>query len=84
MEMLSGKTAIIAGASSGMGAATAQLFAAQGATVVLGARSAGALEKLAGEINAAGGKALAVPTDATDRDGRTGACGRGGGQLWQG
>ncbi len=68
MEMLSGKTAIIAGASSGMGAATAQLFAAQGATVVLGARSAGALEKLAGEINAAGGKALAVPTDATDRE----------------
>ena len=68
MEMLSGKIAIIAGASSGMGAATAQLFAAQGATVVLGARSAGALEKLAGEINAAGGKALAVPTDATDRE----------------
>ena len=67
MEMLSGKIAIIAGASSGMGAATAQLFAAQGATVVLGARSAGALEKLAGEINADGGKALAVPTDATDR-----------------
>ena len=67
MEILSGKIAIIAGASSGMGAATAQLFAAQGATVVLGARSAGALEKLEGEINAAGGKALAVPTDATDR-----------------
>jgi NADP-dependent 3-hydroxy acid dehydrogenase YdfG len=67
MEMLSGKIAIIAGASSGMGAATAQLFAAQGATVVLGARSAGALEKLEGEINAAGGKALAVPTDVTDR-----------------
>ena len=67
MEMLSGKIAIIAGASSGMGAATAQLFAAQGATVVLGARSAGALEKLEGEINTAGGKALAVPTDVTDR-----------------
>ena len=67
MEMLSGKIAIIAGASSGMVAATAQLFAAQGATVVLGARSAGALEKLEGEINAAGGSALAVPTDATDR-----------------
>ena len=67
MEMLSGKIAIIAGASSGMGAATAQLFAAQGATVVLGARSAGALEKLEGEINAAGGKALSVPTDVTDR-----------------
>ncbi len=67
MEMLSGKIAIIAGASSGMGAATAQLFAAQGATVVLGARSADVLEKLEGEINAAGGKALAVPTDVTDR-----------------
>ena len=67
MQLLDGKVAIIAGASSGMGAATARLFAAQGARVVLGARSADALAGLADEVNAAGGAALAVPTDATDR-----------------
>lgn len=67
MQLLDGTVAIIAGASSGMGAATARLFAAQGARVVLGARSADALAGLAAEVNAAGGAALAVPTDATDR-----------------
>lgn len=67
MQLLDGKVAIIAGASSGMGAATARLFAAQGAKVVLGARSAGTLKSLATEINAAGGDASAVATDATDR-----------------
>ena len=67
MQLLDGKVAIIAGASSGMGAATARLFAAQGARVVLGARSADVLAGLADEVNAAGGAALAVPTDATDR-----------------
>ena len=67
MQLLDGKVAIVAGASSGMGAATARLFAAQGAAVVLGARTAGALESLAAEINAAGGAAHPVPTDATDR-----------------
>ena len=36
MQLLDGKVAIVAGASSGMGAATARLFAAQGAAVVLG------------------------------------------------
>ncbi len=66
MQLLDKKIAIIAGASSGMGAATARLFAAQGAKVVLGARNAAALEGLAAEINAAGGTASAVPTDATD------------------
>ena len=40
MQLLDGKVAIIAGASSGMGAATARLFAAQGARVVLGALAA--------------------------------------------
>ncbi|MDE2840053.1 MAG: SDR family oxidoreductase [Chloroflexota bacterium] len=66
MQLLDGKVAIIAGASSGMGAATARLFAAQGAKVVLGARSADVLTGLADELNAAGGDTLAVPTDATD------------------
>jgi NADP-dependent 3-hydroxy acid dehydrogenase YdfG len=68
MKLLEGKIAVIAGASSGMGAATARLFAAQGAKVVLGARSATTLEGLANDINGSGGAAVAVPTDATDRD----------------
>ncbi len=67
MRLLEENVVIIAGASSGMGAATARLFAEQGATVVLGARNAAALAALAGEINEKGGAALAVPTDATDR-----------------
>lgn len=66
MQLLDNKVVIIAGASSGMGAATARLFAAQGARVVLGARSAIALGSLAEEINAACGSAYAIPTDATD------------------
>ena len=66
MQTLDGKVAIVAGASSGMGAATARLFAARGAAVVLGARSAEALQTVADEIQADGGNALAVPTDATD------------------
>ena len=67
MRLLDDKVAIIAGASSGMGAATARLFAAQGARVALGARSADALASLVDEIEAAGGTARAIPTDATDR-----------------
>lgn len=66
MQTLDGKVAIVAGASSGMGAATARLFAARGAAVVLGARSEDALQTVADEIQAAGGNALAVPTDATN------------------
>ena len=57
---LSGKTAMITGASRGIGAATARAFAAQGANVVLMARSREAIAELAGEI---GERALAVPVD---------------------
>jgi len=57
------QVAIVVGASSGMGRATAKTFAAAGARVVLAARSADKLEALAAEI---GGEALACPTDARD------------------
>ncbi|MEV0916098.1 SDR family oxidoreductase [Streptomyces sp. NPDC049967] len=64
---LAGRTAVITGAASGMGAATARLLAAQGVRVALLARRAERLEELAGKITADGGQALAVVTDVTDQ-----------------
>ncbi|MQA96120.1 MAG: SDR family oxidoreductase [Streptosporangiales bacterium] len=64
--LMSGKVALVAGASKGIGAVTAQAFAAAGAAVVIGARNLDALEAVAGEIKAAGGEALAVRTDVSD------------------
>jgi NAD(P)-dependent dehydrogenase (short-subunit alcohol dehydrogenase family) len=61
--LLAGKVAIITGASRGIGAAAARVFAREGAAVVLAARSEGAIAALAGEIAEAGGRAIAVPTD---------------------
>jgi NAD(P)-dependent dehydrogenase (short-subunit alcohol dehydrogenase family) len=63
---LAGRTALITGASSGFGARFARLYAAAGANVVFGARRVERIEALAAEIEAAGGKALAVPLDVTD------------------
>jgi NADP-dependent 3-hydroxy acid dehydrogenase YdfG len=63
---LAGKVAIVVGSSSGMGRATARRFAAEGAAVALAARSEEALSALAAEITAAGGRAIAVPTDAQE------------------
>lgn len=65
---LNGTVAIITGASSGIGEATAKLFAELGATVAVVARREDRLNTLVGEIEAAGGTALAVPADITDRD----------------
>lgn len=64
--LLQNKVAIITGASRGIGAATARVFAQAGATVVLAARDEQALEVVAQEIRAAGGRALPVPTDVGD------------------
>src|SRR4051812_18062619 len=57
---------VIAGASSGIGRATASAFAARGAKVVCAARGEEALTALVGELTAAGGTAMAVPTDVGD------------------
>lgn len=63
MERLKDKVAVITGGNSGVGAATARLFAAEGATVVITARREAALNAVAEEITAAGGKVLAEATD---------------------
>ncbi|MEI7038096.1 SDR family oxidoreductase [Fulvimonas yonginensis] len=58
---------VITGASSGIGLCTALLAAEKGARVVLAARSAGTLDAVVAQIRAAGGQAMAVPTDVGDR-----------------
>ena len=60
------QSVVIAGASSGIGRATALRFARNGAAVTCAARSVDALRSLVEEIEAAGGRAQAVPTDVTD------------------
>lgn len=63
MAELNGKTAVITGASRGIGEATARHLASLGATVVLGARRADQLSRIAQDIRADGGRAIAVPCD---------------------
>lgn len=63
---IAGKVVVITGASSGLGEATARLLAAQGASVVLGARRAARIQALADELTASGAQALALATDVTD------------------
>lgn len=62
------KHVVITGASSGIGAATAEAFAARGAKLVLAARNGEALEEVAGRCRSTGSQALTVPTDVTDAD----------------
>ena len=63
---LNGRTALITGASQGIGRAIALRFAEEGANVVLCARGEKLLLELQAEIQAAGGTAIAVPADVTD------------------
>ena len=65
MERLKGKAAIVTGASSGIGKASAILFAQEGASVALAARGADAGEAVAEQIRASGGNAVFVRTDVS-------------------
>ncbi|MXR50178.1 SDR family NAD(P)-dependent oxidoreductase [Halovenus sp. WSH3] len=65
---LDGEVAIVTGASSGIGEATAEALAARGASVVLAARRETELEALADRIEAQEGDALVVPTDVTEEE----------------
>lgn len=60
---LKGKTAVITGGNSGVGAATAMLFAKEGANVVISARRQAALDEVAEKITAEGGNVITVSTD---------------------
>jgi NAD(P)-dependent dehydrogenase (short-subunit alcohol dehydrogenase family) len=74
--LLTGKVVFITGASRGIGAAAARLFAREDAAVVLAARSADALDRVVAEVRADGGTADAVTMDLADRASIRAAVGR--------
>ncbi len=65
---LDGRIALVTGASRGIGAAVAELFAREGAQLILVARTVGGLEETDDRVRAAGGQATLVPMDLTDFD----------------
>jgi NAD(P)-dependent dehydrogenase (short-subunit alcohol dehydrogenase family) len=67
-KQFEGQLALVTGASRGIGAATALALAAEGAHVILTARTAGALEEVEEAIHAAGGSATIAPIDLVESD----------------
>ena len=67
-EAFAGQLALVTGASRGIGAATAEALASEGAHVVITARTAADLEQVEERIHAAGGSATIAPLDLTDGD----------------
>lgn len=63
---MTGKVAVVSGASRGIGASVARAFRDAGARVAIAARDAEALDRLAGELGGSDGNALAVPADMSD------------------
>jgi NADP-dependent 3-hydroxy acid dehydrogenase YdfG len=68
MAKLDGKVAVVTGASSGIGEATAEALAAEGATIVAAARREDRLDDLVGRIDGNGGRTLAVACDVTEEE----------------
>ena len=68
-KTLEGRTALVTGASRGIGAATAEALASRGAHVILTARSADALEVVEDRIHDSGGTATIAPLDLTEPEG---------------
>lgn len=67
MDRLADKVAVVTGVNSGVGAAIAELFAAEGAKVVMSARRAAALEEVAAQIAEAGGEPMGMRQDSSRR-----------------
>ena len=66
MAAYAGKVVVVTGASQGIGTALCLELAPQGPRLVLAARDAGALERVAAECRSAGAETLVVPTDVAD------------------
>lgn len=79
---LEGRLALVTGASRGIGAATAKALAAEGAHVILVARTAGGLEEVEEAIHEAGGSATIAPLDLVDGD-SIGRLAAAVGERWQ-
>ena len=67
-DQLNGTVALVTGASSGIGEASARALAGAGAAVAIAARRKGRLDELATEIEQGGGRALTIETDVTDQE----------------